>query len=53
MNKRRRETLDELLEMMPRNVAPPRALWHGIAREIARAPWEAIFARPRSVDPCA
>jgi hypothetical protein len=38
MNKRPRETLDELLEMMPRNVAPPRALWHGIASEIARAP---------------
>jgi len=38
MDKRPRETLDDLLEMMPRNVAPPRALWPGIAHEIARAP---------------
>jgi hypothetical protein len=38
MDKRPRETLDELLEKMPRNVAPSRALWPGIAREIARAP---------------
>ena len=38
MDKRPRETLDDLLEMMPRNVAPPRVLWPGIAREIVRAP---------------
>jgi len=38
MDKRPRDTLDELLGKMPRNVAPPRALWPGIAREIARAP---------------
>ncbi len=38
MDKRPRETLDDLLEMMPRNVAPPSVLWPGIAREIARAP---------------
>jgi len=38
MDKRPRETLDDLLEMMPRSVAPPRALWPGIAREIARVP---------------
>jgi hypothetical protein len=38
MDKRPRETLDELLEMMPRSVAPPGELWSGIAREIARAP---------------
>ena len=38
MEKRPRETLDELLEAMPRNVAPPRALWPGIALKIARAP---------------
>jgi hypothetical protein len=38
MDKRPRETLDDLLEMMPRNVPPPRVLWPGIAREIARAP---------------
>ena len=38
MDKRPRETLDEMLEKMPRNVAPPRALWPGIVREIARTP---------------
>ena len=38
MDKRPRETLDELLDNLPRNVAPPRALWPGIAREIARTP---------------
>ena len=38
MDKRPRQTLDDLLETMPRNVAPPRALWPGIAHEIARAP---------------
>jgi hypothetical protein len=38
MDERPRDTLDDLLEMMPRNVAPPRALWPGIAHEIARAP---------------
>jgi hypothetical protein len=38
MDKRPRETLDELLGNVPRNIAPPRALWPGIAREIARAP---------------
>ncbi|HLZ98785.1 MAG TPA: hypothetical protein VKP66_12680 [Steroidobacteraceae bacterium] len=38
MDKRRpRETLDDLLDLMPRNVEPPRALWPGIAREITRA----------------
>jgi hypothetical protein len=38
MDKRPRQTLDDLLETMPRDVAPPRALWPGIAHEIARAP---------------
>jgi hypothetical protein len=38
MDKSPRETLDDLLEVMPRNIAPPRALWPGIEREIARAP---------------
>jgi hypothetical protein len=38
MDKRPRQTLDDLLGTMPRNVAPPRALWAGIAHEIARAP---------------
>jgi hypothetical protein len=38
MDKRPRQTLDDLLEMMPRNVAPPRALWPGISHEIARGP---------------
>jgi hypothetical protein len=38
MDERPRGNLDELLEKMSRNVAPPRALWPGIAREIARAP---------------
>ena len=45
MDKRPRETLDDLLEMMPRNVAPPRALWPGIAREIAR-PADAVHELP-------
>jgi hypothetical protein len=38
MDKRSRETLDELLGKMPRNLAPLRPLWPGIAQEIARAP---------------
>jgi len=38
MDKRPRRTLDDLLETMPRDVAPPRALWPGIAHQIARAP---------------
>ena len=38
MDKRPRQTLDDLLGTMPRNVAPPRALWPGIAHEIARVP---------------
>jgi hypothetical protein len=38
MDKRPRQTLDYLLGIMPRNVAPPRALWPGIAHEITRAP---------------
>ena len=38
MDKRSRETLDELLGKMPRNLSPLRPLWPGIAQEIARAP---------------
>jgi hypothetical protein len=50
MDKRPRGTLDELLEIMPRNVAPPRALWPDIAREISRAPrWGRRFAIAASV----
>jgi hypothetical protein len=38
MDKRSRETLDELLGKMPRNLSPLAPLWPGIAQEIARAP---------------
>jgi hypothetical protein len=38
MDKNSRETLDELLGKMPRNLSPPHVLWPGIAQEIARTP---------------
>jgi hypothetical protein len=37
MDKRSRETWDELLGKMPRNLSPLRPLWPRIAQEIARA----------------